>query len=220
MAALEDGGGAVVFSDPLMEIGNVASVAFGNQDMGGATEVFRRFAQCASGKQVFIAEGCLPVDQDQIIATVKFKILQTVIQKKQVTAQFGDCMTSAGDAILFYHHSHPSKVLGQHEGFIPGCFGIKQEGSSFGHNAYRHLFFPWLSPSHAFVTTTQNRDATPPIRQLAGEFFHNGSFSGSSDCEVPDTDHRASHLVLPHDVIAKQVEAKGDNPTIEERNRE
>jgi hypothetical protein len=87
MTALNDRRSPVIPSDPLMEFGEIASIALGDQNMGGASQVFWWFPERPAWKEVLISEGGFTVDEDQIKATVQPQVLKTIIQNQEVTSE-------------------------------------------------------------------------------------------------------------------------------------
>ena len=62
MPAFDDGSGSIVEPDAPMKFREIAPVAFGDEDMGGASQMGRRLAQRAPWEDIFISERGLPID--------------------------------------------------------------------------------------------------------------------------------------------------------------
>ena len=65
------------------------AVAFGDEDVAGAREVGRGFAQGAAREEMFVAERLLVIDQNDVAAAAEeFPVLKAVVEKNAVAALF------------------------------------------------------------------------------------------------------------------------------------
>jgi hypothetical protein len=78
--AFDDGSCPIIFPDAVVKFREITSIAFGDHDVGGASQVRGRLTKGASGKEIIVTEGGLPVDQDQIEAALQAEVLEPVIE--------------------------------------------------------------------------------------------------------------------------------------------
>lgn len=217
MAALDDRSRAIVCSDAPVEFGEVASIAFGDENMGGASQVCGGFAQGAAREQIFVAEGGLAVDQDKIKAPVKSQILETIVKDEKVAPDLRDGMAPAGDTVLVDNNRDPAKILCQHEGLVPRILGIQEEGSALGNNAnWRWVGAGDRTPG-AFVSTAEDRNFPSLQGEFPGQSFDHGCLAGSSHGQVADAHHRASDLVSVEEIRGEKPESQGDDCQVQVR---
>ncbi len=120
--ALDDTGGGVVAGDALPEFGGIA-VAFSDEDGTGAGEVFGGFAEGSAGEEVFVAEGLLSIDEDDIHAAApEFPILESVIEEECIAAEGFDGVAAGFDAVFIHEDDDVLEVGGEHVGFVAGGF--------------------------------------------------------------------------------------------------
>lgn len=181
MAAFNDRRCPIVFPDALMKRREIASVAFGDEDMGGAPQVRGRFAQGAARQEVLVSERCLAVNQHDVMTPVEFQVLQAVIQDQQIAAERAHGMASALHAVLVHHDGDPTEILCEHERLVAGSLGVKKQSAAFGDDSRRCSGRRLSASLDALVTATEDGDLPPRAdRSLA-------SFSTTGVLPVPPT---------------------------------
>ncbi len=118
MRAFDDLGRAVVAADARDERGVVRALALGDENVAGAAQVARRFAQGAARQEVFVAEGRLPVDQHEVEPVLEMQILQPVVEDERVRAEMLDRVPPGLDAVLVHEHDDAGQVGGEHERLV------------------------------------------------------------------------------------------------------
>lgn len=208
--AFDDTGGGVIAGDALSEFGGI-SVAFGDEDGAGAGQVFGGFAQGAAGEEVFVAEGLLSIDEDDVhAAAAEFPVLESVIEQECIAAEGFDGVAAGFDAVFIDEDDHVLEVGGEHIGFVAGGFGIEQKGASIGDDARGGSFFAeqqfieesfteggWFGP----VAAGEDGDITSLVFEFAGEFFDHGGFAGATDREVTDGDDLDAEGGIAEDAV-------------------
>ena len=137
MGAGEDLGVAVVATDLFFEGGLVLALAFGEEDEVGPFQGVGRFAEDAAGKNVAVAEGILPVNQEKIKAVAEAEVLVTVVEEKGVGTVVANGVAGGFDPVGVNEDGDAGKVAGEHEGFVAGLGGVEQHGFSVRDDAGR-----------------------------------------------------------------------------------
>ena len=69
---------------------------------------------------MFVAEGCLAIDQDDIQTVLQVKILQTVVEQQSVHVEFFEGVQPGLHSILVHDHRHSPEIRSEHIRFITG----------------------------------------------------------------------------------------------------
>ena len=80
MPAFDDRCRPVVSPDSGVQLGEIAPIAFRDQDVGGPSQIFGRFAKGSAWQEKLVAERGLPVDQYNVKTPMESQILQTVVE--------------------------------------------------------------------------------------------------------------------------------------------
>jgi hypothetical protein len=177
--------------------------------------MFRRFTQRAARKEMLVAKGGFPVDENKIEAPVKLQVLKPVIKDQQVASEGRYGMSSAFDPVLVDDDGHPAEVFCQHERLVSRGFGIEENGPSLRDHPEMCFFHPRPPPADAFVSTAQDGNASSAGLEIAGQFFNHGSLACASDGQVSDADHGASDLMPPQEMCREEAQPQDNNRQIE-----
>ena len=126
MRAGEDAGMAVMAADLFFEGGLVLALAFGEEDEVGPFQGVGRFAEDAAGKNVAVAEGILPVNQEKIKAVAEAEVLVAVVEEKGVGTVVADGVAGGFDPVGIDEDGNTGEVAGEHEGLVAGLSGVEQ----------------------------------------------------------------------------------------------
>ena len=111
VGTFDDIGCPVVFADAGDDVAIVSPIALGEEYMSGAAEVARRLTQRATRQHVIVAEGSLPVDQNNFEPMAHPDVLQPVIENQRVGIKMADRVDPALDAVAIDKDNDPSKVV-------------------------------------------------------------------------------------------------------------
>jgi len=223
MGALDDGGCAVEAAQAGQQVMVGFRSAFGDNDVGGAAEVGRRFSQRAPGQQAFVTERRLLVDKDDVQAVAETLILQTIVQEKDVAVEVLQGVPAAFDAILVDQDANAGKVFRQHVRFVAGPPGIKQDLAAVRDDAGREkigLSEKTLMQAlgertgDTFVTTAENSHPASSLVQFTGQHLGHGSFASAAHREIADTDHRATQFLRPDETTAVKGQPRLNGPRV------
>jgi len=192
VAGLDDRGRAIIAADPAMKFREVASIALGDQDMGGSSEVVGWLAKGSPRKKMLVAKGGLTIDQDDVEAAVQFQVLEPVVQDQEIASEFFYGVAAASDAVLVDDNGYAAEILGEHEGFVSGAFGIKKDSPPLGDDTHRGPRSMGTFSPDALVAPAQNRDPPSPRGEIARKFLDNGSLAGAAHGQISDAHDRAS----------------------------
>jgi hypothetical protein len=224
VGALDDFGGAVIEADALNEFVVGFAVAFGDEDVTGAVEVLGRFAEGAPGEKVFVSEGGVTIDEDNIEAMAEAEVLEAVIEEDGIDLVFADGGEPALHAVLVDEDDDVLEVIGEHVRFVAGGAGVEEKGFAVGDEArgvdagfalelgFEALAEGWFD---AFVTAAEDGDGAAAFGEGFSEFFDDGGFAGATDGEVADGDDEAAEVAFAEDAIAVEVEAEADDAAVE-----
>ena len=224
MRAGEDAGMAVMAADLFFQGGLVLALAFGEEDEVGPFQGVGRFAEDAAGKNVAVAEGILPVNQEKIKAVAEAEVLVTVVEEKGVGTVVANGVAGGFDPVGVNEDGDAGKVAGEHEGLVAGLGGIEQDrfsvrddagrgGSAAGEEAIGESGQERLGDG--FVAAAEDGDAAAGFLEGAGEFFHDGGFAGAADGEVANADDEGTDGVTAEDGIVIEAGAEAHDAGVD-----
>ena len=199
-----------------MQLGEIAPIAFRDQDVGGPSQIFGRFAKGSAWQEKLVAKRGLPVDQYNVKTSMESQILQTVVEDQEVASELIGGMACTGNAILVDNHGHAPEILGQHEGFIPGCFGIEQQGTPLRNDTHRGHVAPYSLTPDTLVASAKDGDLATARAKIPGQLFDNRGLSRSSHSEITNADHRAADLMPPENMVSVKTKPRGNDEHVEE----
>jgi len=210
MAAGVDRGMSVVAADLFFHLGVFVAGAFGEEDEIGPAEGIGGFAKDTTGEDVLVAERVLAVDEQEIKAVAEAEVLEAVVEKEGIGLVVADGVASGFDAVGVDEDGDAGKVACEHEGLVAGLSGIEENRFSVGDNARRRRGAAGKKLvgqaceegfRDAFISATENGDASARFLKGAGEFFHDGCFACASDGEVTDADNHHADRVATEDGV-------------------
>ena len=217
VAAFDDGRSAVEGTQAREESLVRFRAGFGDDNVGRAAEIGRRFAESAAGQEAFVAEGRLAVDQDDINPVTQALVLQSVVEEQDVTVEMAQSVESAFDPVLVNQHADAWEILGQHVRFVPGATRIEENLLAVGDDTRREevtvLEELVAQPLHegagdAFVAAAENGDPAPATLQFPRQHFGHGCLACAADGEISHAYHGTAEFLWSQDAAA--VEAKTD----------
>ena len=106
MRAFDNFGGPIVTPDALNERIVGLSGIFGNEDVTGAAQIARCFAQRPAREQKFIAKWRLSINQHHVEAMFEMQILQTIVEQERIDAPSIDREPAALYPVFVHQHDH------------------------------------------------------------------------------------------------------------------
>ena len=173
----DDRGRGIVATNLFDEIGVIAAVGLGENDVVRAAQVFLGLAQSSCGEHRARAERGIGIDQANVEGARHAQVLHAVIEDQGIGAEFLDGKPSGFDAIFIDENGHAGEIVGEHEWFIAGEIGVEQDGSPGGDNFGQLLGlgrcfllgfpFLWFVECLAFVAAGEDCDAAMAFAQGA-----------------------------------------------------
>ena len=223
VAAFDDGRHAVegpqAREEDLVRFG----AGFGDDNVGRAAEVGRRFAESAAGQEAFVAEWRLSVDEDDIDPVTQALVLQSIVEEQNVALEMAQSVETAFDPVLVDQHADAGEILGQHVRFVPGATRIEENLFAIGDDTRREevkvpeqLVAQPLheGAGHAFVAAAENRHPAPATLQFPRQHFGHGCLACAADGKVSHTDHRTAEFLWSQDAAAVETKTDLDRPFI------
>lgn len=169
--------GWIIATNLFDEIGVIAAVGLGENDVVSAAQVFFGLAQSSRGEHRARAEGGIGIDQANVEGARHAQVLHAVIEDQGIDAELLDGKTCGFDPVAIDENGHAGKVVSEHEWLIAGELGVEQDGSPGGDN-FRQLFglgrrlllgfpFLWFVECLAFVAAGEDCDAAMAFAQCA-----------------------------------------------------
>ena len=226
MAARVNGGVAVMAPDFFLNLGVIFAGAFGEEDEIGTAESIGGLAEDSAGENVLIAEGVLPVDEEEVKAVAQTEVLESIIEEKSVGLVVADGVACGFDAIRIDENGHAREVASEHEGFVASLGGVEQDRFSVGHDtrggggaAGEELIGEASKKGfgYGFVSAAEDSDAAARFLKGAGEFFDDGCFACASDGEVTDADDHDTDRVAAEDGILVEAGANTHDACVDGR---
>jgi hypothetical protein len=224
VAAFENFSMAIELTDSFFEIGQIAAIAFGQENGIGSFEVIAGFPESSARQDVFVAEGMLAVDEGEVDPFFKGEILIAIVENDEVDSEFFDGEAGTFDPVFIDENEDIAKIGSEHEGFVTGTFRVEEKGAAIGDDARgigRFLEGNLPPPAgeegagHAFVTATEDGDATSVLGKDTGEEFDDWGFAGAADGEVADADDGATDRVTFQPAVVIEVPAPAHDLGVE-----
>src|SRR5207249_7578677 len=106
MRAFDHFGGTIVAPNASHQLEIRFTGIFCDKDVAGATEIARPLAQCSSGKQKFVSERRLPIDEHHVEPMLKMQILKSIIEQQGIDLPFIDREAAAFYPVLIHDHNY------------------------------------------------------------------------------------------------------------------
>src|SRR5438874_4500902 len=225
--ALNNFRGAIVMADSFDQLFIRFAGTFRNENVTGAAQIPRWFAQCSTRQKKFVPERRLPINQHDIEPMLEVEILQTVVEQQSIGVHFFNREEPALDAILVDQYGHVFQVVRQHVGLVSGSKRVEQQGFPIGNDAWWiGIVAAYLCQQTAlararntFITTAKNGNVTSSFLQSTGKFFHNRSLARSTDSEIPDADNENAESPLTKNSFAIKEETELHESFVNEREK-
>jgi len=226
MAAGVDRGVSVVAADLFFHLGVFVACAFGEEDEIGPAEGIGGFAKDAAGEDVLVAEGILAVDEEKIKSITETEVLEAVVEKEGIGLVMADGVASGFDAVGVDEDGDAGKVACEHEGLVAGLSGIEENRFSVGDNARRRRGAAGKKLvgqaceegfGYAFISATEDGDASTRFLKGSGEFFDDGCFACTSDGEVTHADDHHADRVPAEDGVLVEAGANAHDACVDGR---
>lgn len=228
VSAFDDFCDAVVFADFCDDVGVVAAVAFGEEDVAGAFEVLWGFAEGAAWEHVAVAPGGGAVDEDHVEAVFEAEVLEAVVEDEDVCAEFFECVDACFDAVFVDDDGDAWEVGGEHEGFVACDVAVEEDAFAVADDAW-WVLWEWFAAdacdefgpdadaflAFAFVASGEDGDAASVFLEGACEEFADGGFAGAADGEVADADDWDAEVVVVDVAFFVEFEAEADGAFID-----
>ena len=226
MAAGVDRGMSVVAADLFFHLGVFVAGAFGEEDEIGPAEGIGGFAKDTTGEDVLVAERVLAVDEQKVEAVSEAEVLEAVVEKEGIGLVVADGVAGGFDAVGINEDGDAGKVACEHEGFVAGLSGIEENRFSVGHNARRRRGAAGKKLvgqaceegfRDAFISATENGDASARFLKGSCEFFDDGCFACASNGEVTDADNHHADRVPAEDGVLVEAGANAHDTCVDGR---
>jgi hypothetical protein len=216
VAAGDDFCGAVTGDDVIVA---VLAFAFGEEDVAGAAEIARGFAESAAWEEVVIAEGGVAVDEDDVETAAEAEVLETVVEEERVAVEFADGPAAGFDAVFVDDDGDAGEIAGEHPWFVAGVSGVAGDVRAIADDE-RWRFAGGAEEASgetvaegrfdAFVAAAEDSDLAAFLLEAAGEHFDDWGFAGAADGEVADADDGGSEVVIGFDAVSEERDAALD----------
>src|SRR6266404_608466 len=203
MRALDDFRSAIVTADAPHQIEIRFASIFCDKDVTGSPEIARCFPQRASGKQEFISERRLSIDEHHVQPMFEMQILKPVIKQQRIHLPFINREAAAFYAVFVHQHDHVLQVVREHVRLVASAKPAQ----------------PVSLARYALITAAQDGNAPSACLQRTGELLNNRRLTRATHGKITNADNETAERAFAENPLPIEIKPHLHQPVVNERKR-